>query len=69
MGPIGVREIGLIILVIVIFFGAKRIPELARSIGTGFREFKKGIQGVDEERSDRKKNDQIEEKEGGSGGA
>ena len=35
------RQIAVIILLL---FGAKRIPELMRSIGGGFREFKKGIQ-------------------------
>jgi sec-independent protein translocase protein TatA len=50
-----IRNIGgpeiLIILVIVMFlFGAKKLPELARSIGMSAREFKKGVEdGVDED--------------------
>ena len=40
MGP-GVWEILIIFLVIIIFFGAKKIPELARALGHGLKEFKK----------------------------
>jgi sec-independent protein translocase protein TatA len=39
-GGLGGWEILLIILIILIFFGAKRIPELARGLGKGIREFK-----------------------------
>jgi sec-independent protein translocase protein TatA len=45
MGRIGTFEIILIILVIVLLFGARRIPELMRSLGSGVREFKKGARG------------------------
>jgi len=45
MGNFGIREIAVIVLIVVLLFGAKRIPELMRSIGTGFREFKQGISG------------------------
>ena len=45
MGRIGTFEIILIILVIILLFGARRIPELMRSLGSGVREFKKGSKG------------------------
>jgi sec-independent protein translocase protein TatA len=45
MGRIGALEIILIVLVIVLLFGARRIPELMRSLGSGVREFKKGARG------------------------
>jgi sec-independent protein translocase protein TatA len=49
MGRIGTLEIVLIVLVIVLLFGARRIPDLMRSLGSGVREFKKGARGeVDE---------------------
>jgi len=49
MGRIGTTEILLIVLAIVLLFGARRIPELMRSLGGGVREFKKGMKdGVDE---------------------
>lgn len=43
MGPIGVREILVIVLIIVILFGARRIPELAKGMGQGIKEFKRGM--------------------------
>ena len=48
MGP-GVWEILIIFLVIIIFFGAKKIPELARGLGLGLREFKKAKQEIKDE--------------------
>ena len=41
MGRFGPLEIALIVLVVVLLFGAKKIPELARSLGKGLKEFKK----------------------------
>jgi sec-independent protein translocase protein TatA len=41
-------EILLIIAVILLLFGAKRIPELMKGIGKGAREFKEGLKGDDE---------------------
>jgi sec-independent protein translocase protein TatA len=40
IGGLGTSEILVILVVILIFFGAKRIPELARGLGKGIREFK-----------------------------
>jgi sec-independent protein translocase protein TatA len=48
-GNLGAGEIILILLVILILFGAKKIPELARGIGKGMSEFKKGLKDVEEE--------------------
>ena len=49
MGRIGTTEIILIVIVILILFGAKRIPHLMRSLGSGVREFKKGARGEAED--------------------
>jgi sec-independent protein translocase protein TatA len=49
LGNLGAGEIILIILVILILFGAKKIPELARGIGKGMSEFKKGLKDVEDE--------------------
>jgi sec-independent protein translocase protein TatA len=43
----GAGEIILIVLVILLLFGAKKIPELARGIGKGMSEFKKGLKEVE----------------------
>lgn len=39
---LGVGEVVLVILIVLILFGAKRIPDLARSLGRSLSEFKKG---------------------------
>ncbi|HUQ82554.1 MAG TPA: twin-arginine translocase TatA/TatE family subunit [Gemmatimonadaceae bacterium] len=40
-------EILLILVVVLLLFGAKRIPEIAQSMGKGIREFKKSVSDVD----------------------
>jgi sec-independent protein translocase protein TatA len=46
---LGGGEIFVILVVILIFFGAKRIPELAKGLGKGMREFKDAMSGVENE--------------------
>ncbi len=48
-GNLGAGEIILIILVILLLFGAKKIPELAQGLGKGMKEFKKAVKDVEEE--------------------
>lgn len=48
LGSLGGTEILLIGLVILLFFGAKRIPELMRGLGKGIREFKDATKDVRE---------------------
>jgi sec-independent protein translocase protein TatA len=48
-GQLGFGEILLIMIVILLLFGAKRIPEVAASFGKGIREFKKNINDVTHE--------------------
>jgi sec-independent protein translocase protein TatA len=43
MGPIGLPELVVILVVVMLIFGAKKIPEIARSLGSAVNEFKKGI--------------------------
>jgi sec-independent protein translocase protein TatA len=48
-GNIGGSEVFLILLVILVFFGAKKLPELAKGLGQGIREFRKAAKDVQEE--------------------
>ncbi len=50
---IGWTEILIILALILLLFGAKRLPELARSLGKSLKEFKKGVQEPPDE--DKKK--------------
>lgn len=61
LGMIGPWQIILIVAVVLLIFGGKKIPELMRGIGKGAREFKKGISGEDEENE--KKNDQVKKED------
>jgi sec-independent protein translocase protein TatA len=45
---IGIPELLLLLLVILLVFGPKRLPEMGRSLGKGMREFKDSITGKDE---------------------
>jgi len=51
-GNLGAGEIILILLVVLILFGAKKIPELAKGLGKGMSEFKKGLKEVENEIKD-----------------
>ncbi len=48
MGDIGPGEILIVLLIVAVLFGAKKLPELARSVGRAQGEFKKGLkEGAD----------------------
>lgn len=49
IGGLGGWEILLIVLVLLIFFGAKRIPELAKGLGKGIKEFKDATKEIKDE--------------------
>ena len=46
-GNLGFTEIAILIGILVLFFGAKRIPEIGQSIGKGIKEFKRGLKDVE----------------------
>ena len=48
-GPIGWPEIIIILIVALLLFGAKRLPEIGRSMGKAIREFKKSFKDVTDE--------------------
>ena len=49
IGGIGMPEVLLIVLVVLLFFGGKKIPELMKGIGKGVRSFKEGMNNVEKE--------------------
>lgn len=52
LGIIGPWQIVLIVLVVILLFGGKKIPELMRGLGKGVREFKDGINPDEEGKND-----------------
>jgi len=52
LGIIGPWQIVLIVLVVLLLFGGKKIPELMRGLGKGVREFKEGINPEENEKKD-----------------
>lgn len=57
--PFGPMELLILLLVLVLFFGARKLPEMGRSLGSGMREFKEAVSG---------KRDRDEPESLGSGG-
>lgn len=54
-GSLGFWEIFLIVLVILLLFGGKKIPELMHGVGKGMKSFKEGMAEVENEMKDVKK--------------
>jgi sec-independent protein translocase protein TatA len=54
-GNLGATEIILILLVILIFFGARKIPELAQGLGKGMREFRKAAREIQDDINEEKR--------------
>lgn len=52
----------LIAFVVLLLFGGKKIPELAKGLGSGIKNFKKAVKDDDEEVAEVKKSDEIEKK-------
>ncbi|HEY7472843.1 MAG TPA: twin-arginine translocase TatA/TatE family subunit [Gemmatimonadota bacterium] len=48
-GQIGMQEIILILFILLLLFGARRLPELGQSLGKGIREFKRGLNEIKED--------------------
>ena len=54
-GNIGLPELLIILVIVLLLFGAKRLPEIARSMGKTIQEFKKGVKEVERDVNDAKK--------------
>jgi len=59
MPSIGGPELIIALVIILLLFGAKRIPELAKGLGTGMREFRKGSRGDYEVKEEKEKNEEL----------
>lgn len=49
MFGIGMQEVLFIVLIVLLFFGGKKIPELMKGVGKGIRSFKEGMNGIEKE--------------------
>ena len=58
-GTFGLQEILIIALIVLLFFGGKKIPELMKGLGKGVRSFKEGMKEVDP--TDEMKSDEAKE--------
>jgi sec-independent protein translocase protein TatA len=58
--PFAWWELVLILLVLLLVFGAKRLPEMGRSLGRGMREFKDSVSGIDDRSDERPENPPAE---------
>lgn len=54
LGGLGTTEIILIIAIILLMFGGKKIPELMRGLGKGMKEFKDASKGIENSESEKK---------------
>ena len=51
IGGIGFQEVLLIAIVVLLFFGGKKIPELMNGLGRGVKSFKEGMNGIEDKDS------------------
>ena len=57
MFGLGYQELLLILVIVLILFGAQRLPDLARSLGSSVKEFKKGVSELKDDTSIASKKD------------
>jgi sec-independent protein translocase protein TatA len=57
MFGLGYQELLIILVIVLILFGAQRLPDLARSLGSSVKEFKKGVAEVKDDSSSQAKKD------------
>ncbi len=54
---VGMQELLLIVLIVLLLFGGKKIPELMKGLGKGVKSFKDGMNGIEEETDSKPKED------------
>ncbi|MDD5529788.1 MAG: twin-arginine translocase TatA/TatE family subunit [bacterium] len=55
MGKIGIGELLIILVIVLLLFGANKIPQIAKSLGQGIKEFKKANKETEEDVKNKKK--------------
>ena len=61
MFGIGTQELLVIALIVLLLFGGKKIPELMKGLGKGVKSFKEGMNGLDDDNDETKKNDEVKQ--------
>ena len=54
VGPLGIPELAIIVVIILLIFGARRLPEIGSSMGKGIRTFKTALMGEEEKEESEK---------------
>ena len=52
MGGLGMSELIIILLIVVVIFGASRLPQLGKGLGEGIKNFKQSVKGDPDEKSE-----------------
>lgn len=60
LGNIGPMELFIILVIVLVIFGAKRVPEIGASIGKGIREFKRNISDMDRQIKEPEREERID---------
>lgn len=59
MFGIGTQELLVIALIVLLLFGGKKIPELMKGLGKGVKSFKDGMSGLDDDKEEENKSDEV----------
>ena len=59
-GTVGPQELLIVLLIVIIIFGARKLPELGKSLGEGIRNFKGSVSGKDKDKDKEFPNDKSQ---------
>jgi TatA/E family protein of Tat protein translocase len=61
MGGIGMQELIIILVIVLLIFGPKKLPEIGKGLGKAIRDFRKGVSGGEENEISQKENEPEDE--------
>jgi len=61
MGGIGMQELIIILVIVLLIFGPKKLPEIGKGLGKAIRDFRKGVSGGEENETPQKENEPEDE--------